>query len=96
MAVAPELWIDGRPAGVEDLGRQAEQEGHTGAPAALRQSLSVESRHPGLYRHLLEQAPVERPQAYYVCQICGLVHPNDAPERCPVCGALPEKFNRVD
>lgn len=23
MAVAPELWIDGRPAGVEDLGRQA-------------------------------------------------------------------------
>ena len=29
----------------------------------------------------------------FVCQICGYVHEGDeAPEKCPVCGAPKEKF----
>ena len=30
----------------------------------------------------------------FVCSVCGYVHEGDsAPEKCPVCGALAEKFN---
>ena len=29
----------------------------------------------------------------YVCQVCGYVHEgNEAPEKCPVCGAPADKF----
>ena len=33
---------------------------------------------------------------YFVCGICGHVHPTDIPDRCPVCGAVPGRFRRVD
>jgi rubrerythrin len=32
---------------------------------------------------------------YHVCVICGHVHAGDAPGRCPVCQAVPEKFREV-
>ncbi len=35
---------------------------------------------------------------YYVCVICGHIHvaaEGEAPARCPVCHAVPEKFNAV-
>ncbi len=32
---------------------------------------------------------------YHVCAICGYIHAGDAPGRCPVCQAVPEKFREV-
>lgn len=32
---------------------------------------------------------------YHVCAICGYVHAGEAPGRCPVCQAVPEKFSEV-
>lgn len=30
----------------------------------------------------------------YVCSVCGYEHEGDAPpEKCPICGAVTEKFN---
>jgi rubrerythrin len=33
---------------------------------------------------------------YFVCGICGHVHTAEIPDRCPVCGAVPGRFRRVD
>lgn len=32
---------------------------------------------------------------YYVCQICGHIHKDSVPANCPVCGAVPGRFQRV-
>jgi rubrerythrin len=31
----------------------------------------------------------------FVCGICGHIHQGDVPDRCPVCGAVPGRFQRV-
>ena len=52
--------------------------------------------------HLALPALAQKPSAqaeagmrYHVCVICGHVHMGDAPGRCPVCHAVPEKFSEV-
>lgn len=32
------------------------------------------------------------PSSVYVCEVCGHTHPNDAPDKCPVCGAPKQKY----
>jgi len=32
---------------------------------------------------------------YWVCQVCGYIAVDDAPGKCPVCGAITTKFNLV-
>ena len=35
--------------------------------------------------------------AKFVCSVCGYVHEGDsAPEKCPLCGATADKFNKVE
>lgn len=48
--------------------------------------------HAGLAR-LLDEA---RPAPYHVCTVCGFVAVGRAPERCPVCDAVPERFAAVE
>jgi len=46
-----------------------------------------------LASHLsLPDMPCAKGQHMYVCTICGHIHVGDAPGRCPVCQAVPEKF----
>jgi rubrerythrin len=37
----------------------------------------------------------ERDTEYYVCQVCGYIAEDEAPDRCPVCAAVIEKFKAV-
>lgn len=62
--------------------------------AALEQTLRVESAHLDLYRALNEDPGSEA--VYHVCSICGHVAVDSIPERCPVCKAVPEKFETVE
>lgn len=34
--------------------------------------------------------------SYYVCAACGYVSENEAPEKCPVCGAVKSKFKSIE
>ena len=34
----------------------------------------------------------DRDTEYYVCRVCGYVSEDEAPERCPICGAVKGKF----
>ncbi len=74
----------------------AETEGDKKATASFRFALEVEKEHEVLYRKALDclEAP-EQTFDYYVCPVCGSTHEGRAPERCPVCGTLGERFERI-
>jgi rubrerythrin len=70
----------------------ATEEGMTSAERAFSQSRDVENMHADLYKKALNDLMEERETEYFVCQICGYVAENEAPENCPVCGAVKGKF----
>jgi rubrerythrin len=77
---------------------EAEAEGDKRAARSFRWALEVEKIHEALYRKAAEilgkgkDAPAVE---YYVCPICGYTHEGPMADKCPVCGAAGEKFERV-
>jgi rubrerythrin len=55
------------------------------------QLLRTTKNHLGLLRKYNEQEET----TYCVCQICGFIAIDKVPERCPVCGAVKEKFLEI-
>jgi rubrerythrin len=75
----------------------AKLEEEKGAIRSIRYALEAEKIHEGLYRSASESvtggkdidaAPV------YVCTVCGHTSVGHAPDKCPVCGLLGEKFKQ--
>ena len=66
------------------------------ALTSFRWAVAVQKVHEALYTKALEclEAPQESFD-YYVCPICGYTHEGRAPEKCPVCGTLGDRFERV-
>ncbi len=62
------------------------------ARGLIDQFLRTSRNHLGL----LGKSPEREVSAYQVCQICGFIARENVPEHCPVCRALPEKFQRVE
>ena len=76
--------------------REAEEGGASGAvKKAFIQSRDVESRHMELYKKAIEGKGADSQAEYYVCQICGNISENYAPQNCPVCGAVQSRFKKV-
>jgi rubrerythrin len=75
--------------------KDASDEGKDGVLKAFSQSRDVESRHAELYKKAMNDMLSDRRTEYYVCQICGYIGEDEAPENCPVCGAVKSKFKRV-
>jgi rubrerythrin len=81
------------PSMIEDAraeGRKAAEKGFTNAN-------TVEEVHAGLFKKALEN--LDKPsdiECYYVCEVCGYTHENNAPDTCPVCGARQKAFIRVE
>ena len=61
------------------------------AASAFKQALDISQRQDELYQRLKQG----QADAYKVCTICGCLVTGEYKERCPVCGALPEKFEPV-
>jgi rubrerythrin len=61
-------------------------------PHALEQSGRIDKLMPGLVKRAQKAAGDDAPASYAVCRICGFVKQGDAPERCPICGAVQSKF----
>ena len=59
----------------------------------------VEEIHAGLYSRLLtdlkENKTISKTD-YYVCKVCGNTVENNAPEKCPICGAPKTQFFKVN
>jgi rubrerythrin len=75
--------------------KDASDEGNRNVLKAFSQARDVESRHAELYKKALNDMVSDRETDYYVCQICGYISEDAAPEKCPICGAVKDKFKRV-
>ena len=76
--------------------REASEEELDVPKKAFSESRDVESRHAELYKSAINDLLSDRISAYYVCQICGHISEANPPEKCPVCGAIKEKFKKVE
>lgn len=75
--------------------KDASGEGKENVVKAFSQSRDVESRHAELYKKAMNDMLSERETTYFVCQVCGYVSEDEAPEKCPICGAVTGKFKKV-
>ena len=75
--------------------KDAADEGNKSALKAFSQARDVESLHAELYKKALNDMVSDRETDYYVCQVCGYISEDAPPERCPICGAVKDKFKSV-
>lgn len=77
----------------------AKQEGNKKAAWSFDVANKVEKIHAGLFSKAIESIENEKEIIYvdyYVCKVCGNTVEAFAPERCPICGATKEQFEKVD
>ena len=78
--------------------KEAQEEGVVPAEFSFKFALAVEEIHHGLYQEALGAVKADKDlpeRAVYVCLICGNTVYDQAPEKCPVCGAPRAKFEEV-
>jgi len=75
--------------------KEASEEGKEKVVKAFSQSRDVENRHAELYKKAMNDMLSDRDTIYYVCQVCGYVSEDEAPEKCPICGAVTGKFKKI-
>ncbi len=75
--------------------KEAADDGNSSVLKAFSQARDVESLHAELYKKALNNMVSDRETDYYVCQVCGYIAENEAPDNCPVCGAVQDKFRNV-
>jgi rubrerythrin len=74
---------------------EAEKEGAKSALIAFKMANEAEKVHADLYTKALDNLETNGDTDYYVCEICGNIHPGSAPEKCSICGAPASKFKNV-
>ncbi|AHF10037.1 MULTISPECIES: rubrerythrin family protein [Dehalobacter] len=72
---------------------KAKDEGDSEAQRVFHLANEAEKSHAALYKDALKDLTADND--YYYCQVCGYIHKNEAPEKCPVCGAPSSKFKNV-
>jgi rubrerythrin len=77
---------------------QAKKEEKPKAERTFDWARKVEIIHESLYKAALEalQGGKAQAQEYFVCQLCGNTVEDEAPDKCPVCGAPKAQFLKVD
>ena len=76
--------------------KDASEENNEPAVKAFSQSRDVETGHAELYKKAMNNMIAGRESDYYVCQACGYISENEAPDKCPICGAVKGKFKKVE
>ena len=75
--------------------KAASDEGKEGPLKAFSHSKDVETGHADLYKRAMNDMLADRETDYHVCQVCGYVAEDQAPDNCPICGAVKGKFKLV-
>jgi rubrerythrin len=75
---------------------EAKEEGERQAEISFTYANEVEKVHAGLYQKALEQMDQLPISDYHVCKICGYTVADAPPDKCPVCGANPKQFFKVE
>ena len=60
----------------------------------MNRIIKVEKAHNALYTQAINNLQNNKPLAdkYYLCEICGYVEANSAPDKCPICGEAKNTF----
>lgn len=74
----------------------AKEEGENEAETSFAWAMAVEKEHQGYFKEAEENLGNNEAAEYYVCGGCGHVHLNEAPEKCPVCGAPKDMFTHIE
>ncbi len=76
----------------------AKEEGDKQAVWSFDVANKVEQIHAGLFSKAIEALDAKKAlpdTTYYVCGVCGNTVENEAPDKCPICGAVKEKFQKI-
>lgn len=79
--------------------KQAEEDDSVRAQMSFKRANAVEQIHHGLFEAALKALEAKQPlkdESYFVCQVCGNTVAGEAPEKCPICGALHNLFTKVE
>ncbi len=76
--------------------KDAEEEGNKGALRSFKFANDVEKVHANLYKKALDNLGNNEDADYFVCDICGYTAEGEAPDKCPVCSAKKELFNKIE
>lgn len=74
----------------------AKEEGAKAAERSFTFANDVEKIHADLYQKALDNLDNLPETDYHVCNVCGYTCEDEAPEKCPVCGANHRAFSKVD
>jgi rubrerythrin len=77
---------------------KAKNEGNQQAAWSFDVANKVEQIHANLFSKAIENLKTGKKPAsveYFVCSVCGNTVEGEAPEKCPICGALKAKFFKV-
>ncbi len=75
---------------------EAKEEGEKIAEKSFVFANEVEKIHANLYKKALDNLDGFPVKDYYVCSVCGYTVADEAPDKCPVCGAMKKAFNKVE
>jgi len=78
---------------------EAQRENNQKAALSFGNALAVERIHHGLYSDALDalNSGNDLPEAsIYVCNVCGNTVTGEPPDKCPICNALKERFDKVE
>lgn len=73
----------------------AEMQGEKAAVKSMKAALEAEKLHAELYAEAKKAVDAGKDADFaeiYVCPVCGYVVANNAPDKCPICGAKKESF----
>jgi rubrerythrin len=73
----------------------AKREAQKAAERSFTYANDVEKIHASLYQKALDNLGKNENVDYYVCSVCGMTVEKEAPDKCPVCGALKKAFFKV-
>jgi rubrerythrin len=76
----------------------AKAEGNTLAVISFDNANKVEQVHASLYKKAIESINNKQdlPNAdIFVCTICGNTFVGETPDKCPICGCIKEKFQKI-
>jgi rubrerythrin len=84
--------LPGSASEYERLANQAELIGNKALETGFSHSAKIQRKNSSLYRQVASDQQVSK---YHVCDFCGYVARNKAPEQCPICTAPKKRFLTV-
>ena len=75
--------------------KEAGDEAANQAKRAFHLANEAEKVHAELYKKALANLESKEDINYFLCAVCGYIHENGAPDKCPVCGAASKAFKNV-